>query len=141
MKKIIIPKTIEVAGICKAFNKKDVVVIQSCPGEWRVVGEANGITKLRKITKWYKWKMKMWYNIKKLIPIIAILLCSGCSQSEKDPRENMPHVSNTVYPNEPHTVQIIVLDSCEYILMDEGWHKQCLTHKGNCRLCKQRNKK
>lgn len=35
--------------------------------------------------------------------------------------------------------KVIVIDSCEYIERFEG-HAGLLSHKGNCRFCKERNK-
>ena len=33
---------------------------------------------------------------------------------------------------------VIVIDSCEYLSYKRGWD---LTHKGNCRFCKERREK
>lgn len=37
---------------------------------------------------------------------------------------------------------VLVIDSCEYILVQSrtymNWNVNCITHKGNCKYCKER---
>lgn len=37
-------------------------------------------------------------------------------------------------------IRLYIIDSCEYIGHINNWH-DVLTHKGNCKFCKERNNK
>lgn len=38
-------------------------------------------------------------------------------------------------------IEIVTLDSCEYLIYAPNSFDNFLTHKGNCKYCKQRNSK
>lgn len=38
-----------------------------------------------------------------------------------------------------YEISILEYDSCEYLISDNGY-SQMMTHKGNCKYCKQRSK-
>ena len=64
--------------------------------------------------------------------LIAIISIYSCEKSPKDDRESGDR-----------NYSIKMIDSCEYIEFDNGVADQrvySLTHKGNCKFCKERNK-
>ncbi len=73
--------------------------------------------------------------MKKVIILgLFALAIYGCVKKEGKTRE--------VYKKDDYTVKVI--DSCEYIECDDGfgdYRTYSLTHKGNCRFCKERNTK
>lgn len=66
-------------------------------------------------------------TIKKLILLAFTMLMVGCELSVEDDTEKC-----TEY------YHVIILDSCEYY---SNTIKYDLTHKGNCRFCKERRQK
>ena len=69
--------------------------------------------------------------------IIGIFFCALLISSCNSPVSQ--HVTHT---DDNYTIKVI--DSCEYIECDYGIFDQrvySLTHKGNCKFCKERNKK
>ena len=66
----------------------------------------------------------------------AIATVIGCSSITY---EDAP--SPTVSSNTGSAFDVVVVDSCEYIqLYSPGSTGFAITHKGNCRFCKERNK-
>ena len=69
--------------------------------------------------------------MKKLI-FLMFLLSMLCVSCETKPRETI----YIRYGNYYYGFDVIVIDSCEYLLGTD-----VLTHKGNCRFCKERNER
>ena len=95
--------------------------------------------------------------MKKLFLFIALALalvscdCNTCNETKGgstvvnvgDELFEIPYMNYNEYMNLKLVMtplRIIVLDSCEYILMRGEGHKDPV-HKGNCRFCQERNKK
>lgn len=80
--------------------------------------------------------------------IIIILICV-LAYSCMDDHQYVPQPPN--YPiiqsatliqgGATRDIRLIVIDSCEYIGVIEHGHSDLLTHKGNCKYCKQRSNK
>lgn len=68
----------------------------------------------------------------KLLISTAIILLSYCSARNVD-REKTEYVIQ----NGESPVQILIIDSCEYLYGPWG-SGAVLTHKGNCKYCKRR---
>ena len=68
----------------------------------------------------------------KKILIIPILLLISCTESNVDKKKTKLVVIDTYSP-----VEIVVIDSCEYLFGPWG-NATVLTHKGNCKFCKNR---
>ena len=60
---------------------------------------------------------------------LTALMMAGCGLRQEDNER----LSNKHY-------QVIVIDSCEYYALDNGLFGD-MTHKGNCRFCKERRQK
>lgn len=69
--------------------------------------------------------------MKKLIffILLASMLCASCESKDRD----MIYTKKGIYT---YSFEIVIIDSCEYLLK-----RDMITHKGNCRFCKERNKK
>lgn len=65
---------------------------------------------------------------------IALLLFSGCTESEPN-KEELKTKRSFRYA-EMYSVEY---DSCEYIIYNR-YNKGGITHKGNCKNCKTQNK-
>lgn len=68
--------------------------------------------------------------------LFLIILLTGCMINE-------PKVVNESGFKGRGNFNIKVIDSCEYIIFDDGIFDQRvfgITHKGNCKFCKLRNK-
>lgn len=81
-------------------------------------------------------KLSIILSIMFIIMMIVLLSC-GKSADTKYPNyydSNVLHIFNNV------TYKIIIIDSCEYIIGRVYNGGYFLTHKGNCKFCKQRNK-
>lgn len=81
----------------------------------------------------------------KLYLLLAII-CLGCGQTAEEviqAEEGNPNavhvVSVSSRPLSSGCVQILTIDSCEYVWCI-NWNAGAggLTHKGNCKFCKQR---
>jgi hypothetical protein len=86
--------------------------------------------------------------MKKLIVLIAILFLTSCGLTQKEKEEKSNQNAQQYKMELPDQrndkgYKIIVLDSCEYIYawFGEGNGGGSLTHKGNCKFCKQRRMK
>ena len=69
--------------------------------------------------------MKKLYLISLLV---ILLLCVGCTDNKlqiKDTKFDVKSTDGQLYKYEGY--RLVVIDGCEYILMDRG-----ITHKGNC---------
>lgn len=64
--------------------------------------------------------------------LFAFIIISGCSGKPETP-------SGIVN----HEYTIVVIDSCEYVIVEFGKHTRAwsysITHKGNCHKCKNTN--
>lgn len=70
--------------------------------------------------------------MKKLI-VLMFLMFAACSPSDGNGRN----------ARKLGSFEIIIIDGCEYVEYDAGAMETrvySLTHKGNCKFCKQRNK-
>lgn len=70
--------------------------------------------------------------IKFILMIFALLITSGCEQSKLEP--------NKYYNSDIKQPVIVLIDNCEYIQYKIKDNEYGLTHKGNCKFCKQRLK-
>lgn len=61
--------------------------------------------------------------------IIAVIVLTGCTQQEGN---GSIKPANTI-PIWNHSARIIVYDSCEYLIMDEGTNYGTMSHKGDCK--------
>lgn len=81
--------------------------------------------------------------MKKLFVIFFLCLTSCVSRKEHSIELTVPD-SPEWYIND-HSgysiARIIVIDNCEYIIIDESTaYTRGITHKGNCKYCQERNK-
>jgi hypothetical protein len=37
-----------------------------------------------------------------------------------------------------HTVRLVEIDECEYLILDESYQQSVMSHKGNCKYCMER---
>lgn len=65
--------------------------------------------------------------MKKLLLILAVLVLYSCTESNV-----VKQKTEYVVRSGGYNVQIIVMDSCEYLYGDWG-NATVLTHKGNCK--------
>jgi len=80
----------------------------------------------------------------KYLVIISIMFISSCQVPTGNHEYDNYKVSNeytTINTISGHRVYLSTFeyDSCEYIIIGEG-NKIAMTHKGNCKFCKERNK-
>ena len=82
----------------------------------------------------YKRKIVQNNTTKKLMNklIVILLILSSCTQQTVDSKKTEYYFSNAVNP-----IELTIIDSCEYLYGPWG-NATILTHKGNCRFCKQR---
>ena len=70
--------------------------------------------------------------MKKIILLaLTALMMVGCEKNKVNPQ--VGHIR-------PRNAYITDIDSCEYVLQD-SYHGLAITHKGNCRFCKERRQK
>jgi len=69
-----------------------------------------------------------------LLTLLSFMFFVGCSEPNIK-TEGTEYVIN----NLGYKFKIIELDSCEYFYFEAG-HNGGLSHKGNCKFCKIRNK-
>lgn len=69
----------------------------------------------------------------KYLLILALLLCS-CNAV---PKKEINYEYEIIKFNDKF-VRIYIIDSCEYIGQMDYHSSDFLTHKGNCKFCKQR---
>lgn len=70
----------------------------------------------------------------KLLLATLILVFSSCTQQTIETKKTEYYIRGSINP-----IELTIIDSCEYFLGDWG-NATVLTHKGNCKFCKQRNK-
>ena len=63
--------------------------------------------------------------------LVAVIFC-GC--------EDRPPMQTEVRGTDERNYQTIVIDSCEYLIRQNG-HAGFMSHKGNCKFCAERSKK
>jgi hypothetical protein len=63
--------------------------------------------------------------------LVAVIFC-GC--------EDRPPMQTEVRGTDERNYQTIVIDSCEYLIRQNG-HVGFMSHKGNCKFCAERSKK
>lgn len=75
-------------------------------------------------------------KIKKIILLVFIVfMMVGCYQAEAYNNKQIDLVGD-------YQVKTIVYQGCEYVVMESHFYKRSvITHKGNCRFCKERRKK
>jgi hypothetical protein len=66
-----------------------------------------------------------------LILVLALYSCTGL------PEVNVDKEKTTYILKEYYTAEIVIIDSCEYLYLSQG-HAIVLTHKGNCKNCKNK---
>jgi len=77
--------------------------------------------------------------MKKLFILLTILLTAACSSTNSSSTKIISIPNNSpVYKIKGTPIYLVVLDSCEYYYAGFG---NGLTHKGNCKFCKQRKDK
>lgn len=69
-----------------------------------------------------------------LIAATWIFTLSNCNEPQRQLKPNEISFMDNFNP-----VEVITIDSCEYLFGRWGY-ASVLTHKGNCKFCKQRNK-
>lgn len=68
--------------------------------------------------------------------VVVFLVIVGCTMN--------PQPSGNTSSEKFGDYRIKVIDSCEYVEYDHGIFEDrvyAITHKGNCKFCKERNKK
>lgn len=72
--------------------------------------------------------------------LLAVIFC-GCKPNINNEQQNKVEATRVEdYEVSSEGVQILTVDSCEYIWCKNG-HGAGLTHKGNCKFCAERSKK
>lgn len=97
-----------------------------------------------------KPKKTVMNTLKRLMPFLSmLLLLVSCDDDVTISKEEYNLLKNgrldTVRPEYPKVFDvphierdnIIILDSCEYIASWPHWNGGLLTHKGNCKFCRQ----
>jgi hypothetical protein len=72
-------------------------------------------------------------KILSIVSLLIILFLSSCTPQKVDEQREINYAING------EKLQILVIDSCEYIFCPAGTGSWC-THKGNCKFCKERNR-
>lgn len=84
-----------------------------------------------------KFKTPQMQAIIACLLLCTVIFCGACSQREYTENKPKQLLDDCTY-------QTIVIDSCEYII-GEDYHPYnggyFLTHKGNCKFCRERSKK
>lgn len=77
----------------------------------------------------------MKFTIKKIILLVFIVfMMVGCYQAEAYNNKQIDLVGD-------YKIKTIVYQGCEYVVMDSHYKMHSIvTHKGNCRFCKERRK-
>lgn len=74
--------------------------------------------------------------MKKIISLmLATLAIVSCEYKTEAEREEAKRLNG---------FNIVVIDSCEYLIKRETWDRGCagfFAHKGNCRYCKERRER
>ena len=69
---------------------------------------------------------------KVILLILAILAIVSCEYKTEADREEAKRLNG---------FNIVVIDSCEYIIQNRASGYSYFAHKGNCRFCKERREK
>ena len=69
------------------------------------------------------------------IGCLILMFISGCNNNSQ-PRISTPYDIKTI--NGTNSMEVIVIDSCEYLVYRAGAYQGLLTHKGNCKYCSKR---
>jgi len=77
---------------------------------------------------------KNWF---KYTPILLLFVLGSCNNNNHD--KIYPVVDKIELCLDTRDIKLYVIDSCEYIGSVAGLNAYILTHKGNCKFCKQRN--
>jgi len=83
----------------------------------------------------------------RILMILAFLLLTSCDESTPlSPSVALPqgkgYVVNHDYgAHRDIEVETIEIDGCEYLMYNVGSSMGLLTHKGNCRFCRERGAK
>lgn len=64
-----------------------------------------------------------------IITIIAVLMASCTDMSTPKPEIN----------KNPVNAEVVVIDSCEYVVWENDHFSSSICHKGNCKFCKQKD--
>ncbi len=77
--------------------------------------------------------------MKKILILIIAFVCVSCIKPEsiqyvKEDRPNMPKTNDV----NVQLLDIIIIDSCEYLSYELYNKTGLLTHKGNCKNCKKK---
>ena len=68
----------------------------------------------------------------RLISIIGLFLLFSCGNKSCETTEE---------PSTPRNVEVIEVDGCEYVTIDNGYKGGCsIIHKYSCKFCAKRNK-
>lgn len=67
---------------------------------------------------------------KLLVLLMVVIFLSGCETTIESSKIKETYNGSSI--------QVYTIDSCEYIVLNHDYRS--LTHKGNCKFCKQRNK-
>ena len=87
--------------------------------------------------------MKKIKNIVIVLFLICLVVACGESTTKDKPKKASTRIENGI-PNvltPDGDFHVYDIDSCEYITYRIGSNGGLLTHKGNCKFCKERNKK
>lgn len=74
--------------------------------------------------------------MKKIILLaLTALMMVGCYQAKANHDKQMELVGD-------YRIKTIVYQGCEYVVIESHYHQSTvITHKGNCRYCKERRQK
>lgn len=64
------------------------------------------------------------------VVFLALFSLTGCDEIRKNSNFNVAGFKNC---------EIVVIDSCEYIMYRAAGSYNHITHKGNCKFCEKRN--
>jgi hypothetical protein len=72
--------------------------------------------------------------MKKVLLILAVLVLYSCEESKVNVNKEKTTYILKEYRD---PLELVIIDSCEYIYFSQG-HAIVLTHKGNCKNCKNK---
>ena len=72
--------------------------------------------------------------------LLLIYIPVNSCNTIKEEKEDLKKLQLPKETLRSHTIEIVEIDSCEYILLMTDFHLS-LTHKGNCKYCLKRNLK
>lgn len=74
--------------------------------------------------------------MKRCLAVMVLVLIAGCGVEK--PYGGKIAINNKGLNNGDHYVRVAEIDGCEYIIFEEGTNSQMMSHKGNCKFCKER---